>query len=39
MSIDALEDMLGYDFFVNLPAKIGEDGAAAVESAVDAWWN
>lgn len=39
MSIDALEDMLGYDFFVNLPAKIGEDGAAAVESAVDSWWN
>ena len=32
MSIDELEAMLGIDFFVNLPNKIGADKAAAVEA-------
>ena len=42
MSIDELEDKTGLDFFVNLPAVIGEDAAAKLEaqdpvnSAV--WW-
>lgn len=39
MTIDELEDRLGYDFFVNLPEKIGEDVAARVESEIDGWWN
>lgn len=39
MSIDELERKLGYDFFVNLPDKIGESVAAEVESSVDSWWN
>lgn len=38
MSIDALEEKLGYDLFANLPAKIGDEAAAAVESSVDEWW-
>lgn len=42
MSIDELEEMTGLDFFVNLPAKIGEDQAAKLESADPAsssvWW-
>lgn len=38
MSIDELENKLGYDFFVNLPGKIGEDVAAMVESEADDWW-
>ena len=32
MSIDQLEQKTGIDFFVNLPAKIGEKEAAAVEA-------
>ena len=32
MTIDQLEEKLGMDFFVNLPAKIGAAQAAAVES-------
>ena len=32
MSIDQLEEMTGYDFFVNLAGKIGEAEAAAVEA-------
>lgn len=42
MSVDELEEMLGMDFFVNLPAKLGEARAADIEaedptgSAV--WW-
>lgn len=32
MSIDELEEITGHDFFVNLPGKIGDDAAAAVES-------
>lgn len=42
MSIDELEKMTGIDFFVNLPAKIGEDQAAKLEAADPAnssvWW-
>lgn len=33
MSIDALEAKVGVDFFVNLPARIGETAAANVEAA------
>ncbi len=32
MSIDALEEKLGIDLFVNLPAKVGETEAAAIEA-------
>jgi DNA/RNA endonuclease G (NUC1)/predicted small secreted protein len=32
MSIDELETKLGIDFFVNLPGKVGEDKAAAIEA-------
>ena len=42
MSIDELEKKTGLDFFVNLPAKIGEDQAAKIEAAIpansDVWW-
>ena len=42
MSIDELEKMTGFDFFVNLPAKIGADQAAKIEAADPAsssvWW-
>ena len=33
MSIKALEEKLGIDFFVNLPAVVGADEAARIESA------
>ena len=32
MSIDELEEKVGFDFFVNLEGKIGKDQAAAVEA-------
>lgn len=32
MSVDELEEILGMDFFVNLPAKLGEERAAALEA-------
>ncbi len=41
MSIDDLEDLVGIDFFVNLPDAIGEDGAAYVERqqpSAYSWW-
>ena len=42
MSIDELEEITGIDFFANLPAKIGESQAAAVEAAdpsgSSVWW-
>ena len=42
MSVDELEEMTGIDFFVNLPAKVGEAQAAKIEAAVPAdvalWW-
>ena len=42
MSVDELEELTGIDFFVNLPAKIGEEQAAKVEAADPAessiWW-
>lgn len=43
MSIDELEKKIGFDFFANLPAKIGEDAAAQVKSedpkTINWWWN
>lgn len=42
MSIDELEEITGIDFFVNLPAKIGEAEAAKIEAADPTmsavWW-
>lgn len=42
MSVDELEEITGIDFFVNLPAKLGEDQAAKLEAADPAqssvWW-
>ena len=38
MTIDDLEHRLGYDFFVNLPALIGDEKAAQVESVKSSWW-
>jgi len=38
MTIDELEHQTGIDFFVNLPAAIGNDNAANVESTLDKWW-
>ena len=42
MSVDALEEKLGMDFFVNLPSAVGEDTAAKIEaedpSKVSWWW-
>lgn len=38
MTIDDLEKKMNIDFFVNLPAAIGEDLAAKVESTTDSWW-
>ena len=42
MSVDQLEEITGMDFFVNLPAKIGEGAAAQLEAADPAdsqmWW-
>ena len=38
MSIAELEKKLGYDLFVNLPAKVGKSTASKVESEVDSWW-
>ena len=43
MSIDKLEEKVGIDFFVNLPAAVGEAKAKAIEaadpSAESFWWN
>ncbi len=42
MSIDKLEEKLGMDFFVNLPAKLGEDKAKEIEAedpkSSKIWW-
>ncbi len=42
LSVDRLEERLGYDLFVNLPDAIGKDEAAAVEAqdptTVSWWW-
>ena len=37
-TIDDLEARTGFDFFVHLPFRIGEDTAARVESTIDSWW-
>ena len=40
MSIDALEQKLGVDFFANLPAKLGADVANKIEASEDkSWWD
>ncbi len=38
MTIDAIEQKLGMDFFVNLPAVAGATFAAKAESTPDVWW-
>lgn len=38
IAIDALEEKLGTDFFVNLPGVITPKLAAKVESTMDPWW-
>ena len=41
MSVDALEEKLGIDFFVNLPSVVGEKTAATIEAedpSKVAWW-
>ncbi len=41
MSVDDLEKKTGLDFFVNLPAKVGEETAAKIEAedpAKVSWW-
>ena len=42
MSVDDLEKETGIDFFVNLPAKVGEETAAKIEAEdpakVSLWW-
>ena len=38
MTIDELEAKVGVDFFVNLPAAIGENLAAKVEATKDNFW-
>lgn len=38
MTVDALEEKTGEDFFVNLPAAIGQEKADKVESTRDNWW-
>lgn len=38
MTIDKLEEKLGIDFFVNLPAVTGQSVADKAESTIDSWW-
>ena len=38
LTIDELETKTGEDFFVNLPAAIGNDFAGKVESTKDSYW-
>lgn len=41
MSVDDLEKRTGFDFFVNLPAQVGEETAAKIEAedpAKVSWW-
>ena len=38
MSIDELEEITGIDFFVNLPATVGQTLADRIESTKDSWW-
>ncbi|MBQ7268483.1 MAG: DNA/RNA non-specific endonuclease [Bacteroidales bacterium] len=38
MTIGAIENKLGMDFFVNLPAVAGPPFAAKAESTFDPWW-
>ncbi len=38
MTIDALEEKVAQDFFVNLPGAVGESVAKKVEAEIDSWW-
>lgn len=38
MTIDALEHETGIDFFVNLPAAVGQTLANKIESSKNSWW-
>lgn len=38
MTIDALEQETGMDFFVNLPTAVGQTLADRIESTKDSWW-
>ena len=39
MSIDALEELVGIDFFVNLPSVVGDKVAAEIEAETPiSWW-
>lgn len=38
ITISALEQKTGIDFFVNLPDRIGAQKASTVESTIDSWW-
>lgn len=38
LSIDAIEQKLGMDFFVNLPSVAGAEFAAKAETTVAPWW-
>ena len=39
LSIDELESKTGITFFVNLPAKVGEENARKIKSQEPAsWW-
>lgn len=38
VSIDWLEEKTGLDLFANLPKKIGESQAAALEASTKIWW-
>jgi len=39
MTIDELELLTGFDFFVNLPSVVGPSVAQTVESTRNSWWN
>lgn len=38
MSIDELEELTGFDFFVNLPYAVGTSKAEGIESAIGLYW-
>lgn len=38
MTVEDLEREVGIDFFVNLPAAVGDNTAKKIESTTDNWW-
>ncbi|MBO4340093.1 MAG: DNA/RNA non-specific endonuclease [Bacteroidales bacterium] len=38
MTVDALEELLGYDLFPNLVKVVGEQTASRIESTLESWW-